>query len=193
MAQNNQAQKSIVETTASIEPVAVVYNIQSDDIQDYIYNYLTNVRQVDGVAAVRVSVVRDGNRNPELAIYAFFNQDSKDVFTAVRNIPQHLRAKMDMGGFKASDKLKKALNPVIKDLKLSGDPRNRLVYVKLDVFKVLGLMLAADPRRHWMQVTEVVKLKKKGSVTTVIKQNKFVSDRSDDYDKYSAIVERNEH
>jgi hypothetical protein len=192
MAQNNQVEKSIVETAVSIEPVAVVYNLENDAVENFVYNYLNQIKGVEGIAAARLAVVRDGNRNPELSLYVFIDQRSKEVFTSMQNVPEHLRRKMDVGGYRASEKLHKALLPIVREYKIVSDGRNKLVYVKLDVFKVLGLMLAADPRKHNLIVTEVLKLKKGRSVTTVIKSNRYVDKDDNRGDKYLDIIERHQ-
>lgn len=189
---NNQNQKSILETAVNIEPVAVVYNIENDAIENFVYNYLSNIKGVEGVSAVRLNVVRDGNRNPQLSLYAFFDQRSNDIFSNVNKVPEHLRRKMDLGGFRASDKLHKALLPIIREFKLISDGKERLVYTRLDVFKVLGLMLAADHRKHYLTVSEVMKMKKGRSVSTVIKSNKFVDKSDNEFDRFTNIIERNE-
>jgi transcriptional regulator of aromatic amino acid metabolism len=194
MAQNNQNQQnSIMDTAVSIDPVAVIYNIENDVVENFVYNYLNDIKQIDGVAAVRLNVVRDGNRNPQLSLYAFLDNRSKDVFSNMKNVPEHLRRKMDMGGFRATDKLNKALSPIVRETKIFTDPRNKVVYIKLDVFKVFGLMLAADRRAHYLTVSEVMKLKKQRSITTVIKSNKFIDKNDDDsFDRYSNIVQHHE-
>lgn len=188
--QNQYALKPLVETTVDIDPVAVVYNIQNEDIETFVYNFLTQAKGIQGVAAVRVHVVRDGSRNPELALYLFLHQDSKDVFSGLKNVPEHLRFKMDVGGLKASDKLFNALKPIVNEFKISAEPKQQLFYIKLDVFKVLGLMLAAEPRKHHITVSEVVKLKKKRSIVTVIKSNRFVDKHDDGFDRFSNIIDR---
>jgi hypothetical protein len=188
----NQIQNKLFETTVDIDPVAVVYNVQNDDIENFVYNYLTNARNIDGVAAVRVHVVRDGNKNPEVSLYLFLDMSSSDVFSNLKNVPEHLRNKMDVGGFRASEKLFNALKPIVKDFKLSADPKEKLVYTKLDIFKVLGLMLAAERGKHNIVVSEVVKLKKKRSILTVIKSNKFIDKDEASFDKYASIIESEE-
>lgn len=188
----NQTQNKLFETTVDIDPVAVVYNVQNDDIENFVYNYLTNARNIDGVAAVRVHVVRDGNKNPEVSLYLFLDMSSSDVFSNLKNVPEHLRNKMDVGGFRASEKLFNALKPIVKDFKLSAAPKEKLVYTKLDIFKVLGLMLAAERGKHNIVVSEVVKLKKKRSILTVIKSNKFIDKDEASFDKYASIIESEE-
>lgn len=191
MAQHNQTKNqetTIFDASVSIDPVAVVYNIENDTIENFLYNYLHDVKKIDGVHATRVHVTRDGNRNPELAFFVFFTESSKDIFTQTSNIPKHLRRKMDMGGFKASPALFEALKPMMSgEFKLAYNNQQRLVYVRLDVFKVLGLLLAAHPRRHYLTVTEVKKLKKGRSIATVIKSNNFV-DKSESFDKFESIM-----
>ena len=188
----NQTQNKLFETTVDIDPVAVVYNVQNDDIENFVYNYLTSARNIDGVAAVRVHVVRDGNKNPEVSLYLFMDMNSNDVFSNLKNVPEHLRSKMDIGGFRASEKLFNALKPIVKDFKLSADPKEKLVYTKLDIFKVLGLMLAAERGKHNIVISEVVKLKKKRSILTVIKSNKFIDKDEASFDKYASIIENEE-
>jgi hypothetical protein len=188
----NQIQNKLFETTVDIDPVAVVYNVQNDDIENFVYNYLTNARNIDGVAAVRVHVVRDGNKNPEVSLYLFLDMNSNDVSSNLKNVPEHLRNKMDVSGFRASEKLFNALKPIVKDFKLSADPKEKLVYTKLDIFKVLGLMLAADRGKHNIVVSEVVKLKKKRSILTVIKSNKFIDKEDASFDKFANIIESEE-
>lgn len=188
----NQTQNKLFETTVDIDPVAVVYNVQNDDIENFVYNYLTNARNIDGVAAVRVHVVRDGNKNPEVSLYLFLDMSSSDVFSNLKNVPEHLRNKMDVGGFRASEKLFNALKPIVKDFKLSADPKEKLVYTKLDIFKVLGLMLAADRSKHYIVISEVVKLKKKRSILTVVKSNKFIDKDEASFDKFASIIESEE-
>ena len=188
----NQTQNKLFETTVDIDPVAVVYNVQNDDIENFVYNYLTSARNIDGVAAVRVHVVRDGNKNPEVSLYLFLDMSSSDVFSNLKNVPEHLRNKLDVGGFRASEKLFNALKPIVKDFKLSADPKEKLVYTKLDIFKVLGLMLAAERGKHNIVISEVVKLKKKRSILTVIKSNKFIDKDEASFDKYASIIENEE-
>lgn len=188
----NQIQNKLFQTTTDIDPVAVVYNVQNEDIENFVFNYLSNARNIDGVAAVRVHVVRDGNKNPEVSLYLFLDMNSNDVFSNLKNIPEHLRSKMDVGGFRASEKLFNALKPIVKDFKLSADPKEKLVYIKLDIFKVLGLMLAAERGKHNVVVSEVVKLKKKRSILTVIKSNKFIDKDDASFDKFASIIENEE-
>lgn len=188
----NQIQNKLFQTTVDIDPVAVVYNVQNEDIENFVFNYLSNARNIDGVAAVRVHVVRDGNKNPEVSLYLFLDMNSNDVFSSLKNVPEHLRSKMDVGGFRASEKLFNALKPIVKDFKLSADPKEKLVYIKLDIFKVLGLMLAAERGKHNIVISEVVKLKKKRSILTVIKSNKFIDKDDASFDKFASIIENEE-
>lgn len=188
----NQIQNKLFQTTVDIDPVAVVYNVQNEDIENFVFNYLSNARNIDGVVAVRVHVVRDGNKNPEVSLYLFLDMNSNDVFSNLKNVPEHLRSKMDVGGFRASEKLFNALKPIVKDFKLSADPKEKLVYTKLDIFKVLGLMLAAERGKHNIVISEVVKLKKKRSILTVIKSNKFIDKDDASFDKFASIIENEE-
>jgi len=190
----NQVRKSITDTSVAIEPVAVVYNIENEAIENFVYNYLNTVHKIDGVAAVRLSVVRDGNRNPQVKAYAFFDQRSEDVFSNNSNqrVSEAIRRKMDMGGWKASEKMRKALVPICKDLKLQYDSGQKLVFIVLDIFKILALMLSSDRRNYQLTVTEVMKFKRGRSIMTVIKQDRHVDRNDDSFDRFASIIDRYE-
>jgi len=196
MSQNqnqNQGKKfGLLDRNADIEPIGVVYNVTGAAIEEFVYNYLTRLKEIDGVAAVRAHVIRDGSQRPEVTLYVFLQSNSKDVASNMGNIPDHIKKKMDEGSYRASEKLKKAMYPLCKELKIGVHPE-RLLYVKCDVFKTLGIMFAADPKVHSITIPEVVKLKKKNSIITVVKTNKFI-DKEDasSFDKFSQIIERME-
>jgi hypothetical protein len=197
MANNNnqsRAPRTIYDTTVDIEPVGVVYNIESDTIQQFLSEYFRDTQKIKGLLATRAIAVRDGNRNPEVKVYAFFDINSDEITSNIGTVPEHLRRKMDVGGFKASNKLYHALRPILKgkELKIYADLKTQSAYVELDIFRVLGLMLSVDPNRHHVTVAEVQRLKKKRAVLSVIKSSKFVADKGgSDFDKYTNIVSRN--
>lgn len=191
MATNNERKENgvnLLSTNTDVEPVGVIYNITGSAVEEFVQNYLQGLKNVDGVAAVRVSVVRDGAERPELALYVLLNSNSKDVVTNMNNIPRHIRNKMDVGSYRASDKLKQAMYPICKEFKI-GVHRQGVLYVKCDVFKALGMMLDAEPRIHTVNIPSVMRIKKNNSIITVIKANKFL-DRKDStgIDKFSQIV-----
>jgi hypothetical protein len=181
-------QNDLLSTSVDVEPVAVVYNLENTEIENFVVNYL-NSRGIDRVSASRLHVLREGNARPEASLYVFLSLDSADVMTDMKNVPEHLRHKMDVGGFRASDKLFNAVKPIVGEFKVHAQPREKVVYIKLNLFRTLGLMLAADSRKHQLVISEVSKLKKKTAVFTVIKSTKFIDkDSSAGYDRFSSII-----
>lgn len=181
-------QNDLLSTSVDVEPVAVVYNLENTEIENFVVNYL-NSRGIDRVSASRLHVLREGNARPEASLYVFLSLDSSDVMTDMKNVPEHLRHKMDVGGFRASDKLFNAVKPIVGEFKVHAQPREKVVYIKLNLFRTLGLMLAADSRKHQLVISEVSKLKKKTAVFTVIKSTKFIDkDSGTGYDRFSSII-----
>lgn len=180
-------EKTLERTTVKIDPVGVIYNVQKDDIESFVDNYLRNIKGIDTIG-VRAGAPRTGNRTPEVVVYAFFDQRSKDVVSKGGNIDSRLRDKIDFGGYHPTKQLADALKPLAKDYRL--ETRDRMVYVKLNVFRVLGLMLGANPQTHQLQVTEVMKLKHRGFIATVFKMDKFIGRDESSTDRLSSIIDR---
>lgn len=174
--QNQQV--SLTTTAVAIDPVAVVYNVFSSDIERFVEKYLEK-KSIAGVVGVRSRVVRDGNQRPEVELFAFFEMNSPEILTGMKDIAPHLRDMVETGGFRGTDTLNRALRPIVSnDVKFIPKSSQRVVYVKLNEFRVLGMMLAADPRFHNIAITDVRSIKKKQSMWTVFKSNRFV-DRED--------------
>lgn len=176
---------NLLDKTIDVNPVGVIYNVSGNDIKEFILNYLTALN-VDGVANAGINVLRDGASRPDVAFYVIIDSNSKDVTSNMQNIPQHLKKKMDVGGYRASERLKKALIPICGgDIKLNV--RDRYVVVKCNIFKVLALMFKAHPRMNTLAITEVAKFKG-DCCLTVVKGLKFVSADNDNNDKFSRIL-----
>jgi len=188
MSNGEQKKIGLLDRSVEVEPIGVIYNVMSEDIENFLFNYFRDLRKIDGVAAIRAVATRDGSAKPEMKVYAMFHMNSADVDSELKNVPEQLRRKMDSGNYRVSDKLKNALYSVTKEFKIGSDVRERIVYSECNIFKVLGLMFAVDNRIHAISIPEVVKLKKNKSILTVIKTNKFFSKDDDANDKYSSIV-----
>lgn len=177
-AQTQNQQVTLTTTTVAIDPVAVVYNVFSTDVERFVEKYLAG-KNIQGVVGVRSRVLRDGNQRPEVELFAFFEMNSPEILTGMKDIAPHLRDMVETGGFRATDTLARALRPIVnKEVKFIPKTSQRVVYVKLDEFRALGMMLAADPRFHNIAITDVKSIKKKQSAWTVFKSNRFV-DRED--------------
>ncbi len=174
----------LLDKAINVEPVGVVYNFKGNAIDEWVYNLLTNKFNIDGVEVVKTNVTRVG-KNPEVVVYVFIRPSSRNVKSNIARIPEHLRKRMDEGVYTADDHLRKALLPLCDKFKL-GTTRG-LVFCKLDIFKVLGAMLAVNPKQQTINILDINRMKK-DSVLTVMKSIKFVDENHDSSDKYSNII-----
>lgn len=185
----------VTDTLVDLAPVAVVFNLTNKAIEDFVYEYLAVEKKVDKFEAVRVIVDKTPQHGNIIQIYGFISPNSTDVKTNTIHVNSLISEKMDSTTFKTSGNLQSALSRVAKDTRLivphGKGKGSQPLAVRLDTFKVLSLMLAVDPYKHELQVTEV-KTMKKGSVCAVIKKDKFVDGTTEDRgDKYTNLVTRN--
>lgn len=183
----------VTNTVVDIEPSLVGFAIDNEEIQNFVMSYLGK-HNIDRLEASRVRVIRQGSHT-EAKVYAFISMKSTDVNSSNRKggngVHRHLQNKIDMGGFKVSEKLRKAVLPLVKgnDVQVRQDVRNNVVFVELDIFRVLGLMLDVNPQIHQLNIPKIDELKKGSSVINVIKSNRYIERGPRNIDKYSRIVE----
>lgn len=190
--ESKNLQTRVTDTVVDIEPSLVGFAIDNEEIQNFVMTYL-NKHGIDRLEASRVRIIRAGSRT-EAKVYAFISMKSTDVSRNGRKgggIHHHLQNKIDMGGVRVSDKLRKAVLPLVKgnDVSVRQDNRNNVVYVELDIFRVLGLMLNVNPQFHELNIPKIDELKKGSSVINVIKANRYIERGPRNIDKYSRIVE----
>lgn len=170
-------QNSLLSTSVDIDPVAVVYNVTNDIVEQFVSEYLVEAKGIQGIVGVRSSLVRSGQR-PEISVYVFLTMDSDDIKSQMRNVPKAIRNKMDVGGYRASDRLFDAMKALVGRNQFRVGVKGNMVYIKIDIFRALGMVLGATPNRHQITITEVQPLKKKRFVMSVLKSNKFL-DKAD--------------
>lgn len=190
----NAAQKPVVEnsilTTAfPMTPVAVGYNIESTEIENFVFDYLTKTRGIQGVATVRLKVGREGGK-PSASIFAFFDINSPDIYTGNNKIPSYLRNKIDMDNARVSDRLFNALKPLINrnKFKLHNRSHQGLAFIELDIFKVFGLATAIDPERHELIINEARQVKKNRAIISVMKVARAFEQGESILDRYDQIL-----
>lgn len=192
--QQNQQQQprrshSITKTTVDIEPVSVIYNLEEASIQDYLKVYFDQ-SGITSYSAARLQVRRQGT-NPLATLYVFFDGKSDDV-TPNRNrqqksgmIPQGILERMDNGGSSISKELRNAIRPLSNGnphVRTSNRNGQKIAYIEIDIFRVVGLMLSVDPKQHDLSITELKQLGK-SILLTVQKTKRFgrVGGKSDIY------------
>jgi len=180
----------LLKTNVQVEPVATVYNFTNRNINDFVYNLLTEKRKIDGVEAVKTIVVKDGQTNPKVDVYIFISLDSKDVKSSAEGVPEPLREKLADSTYQYSDNLKSALWSICRRIDPSIETRENILMVKADIFKIIGLMLAADPKRFDVGVVEAIRLKKDNSIISVMKKAKFTLADEGAADKYDNLIHK---
>ena len=151
---NFEKKYSILDSTVDIEPSGVIYSIKGSTIEEFVEEYLSK-KNVDGVSEVKVRVRAEGKTRPEVAIYLFMSQDSKCISSQMQNVPPMLRNKVDSKvNMKLSEDFKKILYPLCGNEIKSGKADNREYYVKLDIFRAVGVMFSVDPRRHSLVISD---------------------------------------
>ena len=154
MANAENKNYSILDRTVDIEPSGVMYTIKGSNVEEFVEEYLRK-KNVDGVSEVKVRVRSEGKTRPEVAIYLFMRQDSNLISSQMSNVPPMLRNKVDVKvNMNLSEDFRKILYPLCGNDIKSGKAENREYYVKLDIFRAVGMMFAVDPRRHGLVISD---------------------------------------
>lgn len=173
MNNNPQTRQSILDTNVAIEPVGVIYNIKGSVIEDFVLNYLEK-KGISGVTEIRAVVTREGQSRPEVALYGFIDQSSPAIISKTDKIPDILKGKLDKVDISLSPDFKKVLIPLCGNEINSGRLEGRECYVKFDIFRVIGLMLAADYRRHRIIIADAKQISGgRECIISVTKQESF--------------------
>lgn len=154
MSNTENRKYSILDRTVDIEPSGVIYSIKGSTIEEFVEEYLSK-KNVDGVTEVKVRVRSEGKTRPEVAIYLFMNQDSKCISSEMHNVPAMLRNKVDSKvNMKLTDDFRKILYPLCGNDIKSGKAENREYYIKLNIFRAVGLMFSVNPNRHHLVISD---------------------------------------
>ena len=187
---NNQPKntQSIVDTAVGIEPIGVMFNLKGSDIANFVGDYFDK-KGITGVTDVRAMVTREGQTRPEVVLYAFVDQSSPFIVSKMDKIPAILKNKVDKVDIGISQDFRRVLTPLCGNDIISGKTDGRECYVKLDLFRALGLMLSADFRRHRLVVTDAKQISGgRDCIISVTKQEAF-SQSVDPSDKRGRQIE----
>lgn len=182
----NAKANSLLDKNVSVEPTGVIYNLRGSHVEDFAESYLVK-RNIEGVEKVSVVAKREGPNRPELAVYLFIDSRSKFINSSAKEIPVNLRNKLDHIHIELSEDLKKVLYPLCgKEIKC-GKTERGMCYVRLDIFRILALMLAVDHTQHNINIPSVTTIPQSNEpIFNVIKElkyrNKNGSNKADFYD-----------
>lgn len=183
-----KTKETLLDTNIDVQPSGVFYNVTNDLIETFVEQYFTT-QNVDGVSAVKVQVRTEGKTNPYVAIYAFVNQNSSGIISDIASIPPMLRGKVDKYNVRLSDDFKKILFPLCGSEIESGKADGKEYFVKLNIFRVVGMMLSVDPNKHSLVITDAQRLPKGGSVISVMKSEKYNYGGNNNGDKYARQID----
>lgn len=179
---------TLLDTNISIDPSGVIYNIDNTTIEDFVGEYLSRMN-VNGIAKVKLLVKNEGKTNPNVAIYLFMNQNSDSIISDINSVPPQLRNKVDKYNVRISDEFKKIIYPLCGSNIESGKAEGKEYFVKLNIFRVVGLMLAAEPNKHSLVITDAKRLTNNSSVISVVKSENYSYSTGNSGDKYARQID----
>lgn len=180
--------RNILDKAVDIEPTGVMYDIKGSIIESFVEEYLAR-QNVDGVDRVCIKIQNDGYTNPRVALYLFMNANSSMLASSAVNVPSALKNKMDKINIRLKDELKKILYPICGSEIEAGNKDDRICYVRLNIFRVLGLMLKADVATHQI-VIPAARREGRESIVSVIKQIRYTGNKNTNGgDKYARMID----
>lgn len=187
---NNNKRNSLLETTVDLEPAGVIYNISKSTIENFVKNYLTQTKNIDGVKAVCAVATKKPQPGYVIDVYAFFDSNSKDIIpkAGMKTTRSFLTEQMSMSSYRTSDNLQRALGKIARNTNLMtiSKERNSDLACRLDTYKILCLMLLVDQYNQELDIWEVKPIGGKGDfLTTVFKLETMPKNMGKNGDKYS--------
>lgn len=189
-ARNERRQLKLTDALVDVQPVGIVYNLTKQVIEDFVYNYLANTKGIDKFEAVRADVRKTPQFGLVIDVFGFISPSSSHVISKSMRVESIIKEQMDSSSFKTSSELQAALSKVAKDTRLLRTGKGNPLAVRLDTYKILSLMLAVDPYKHELAITEVKQMKRGNFVATVVKQETYPKSEERGGDKYSDLVRR---
>ena len=187
--QKNAENTNLLAKNVDIEPTGVIYNLRTSMIEEFVEDYLTR-QNVDGIAAVEVAVEEGGKSNPYVSIYLFLKPDCKQIISDIDKVPSMLRNKVDKINVRLSDGLKKILSPLTGPEFKSGKIQSREYFVQLNIFRVIGLMFAAQPNKHKLVISDAKNIPSaRDAIISVVKSEKTLYNNTPN-NKYRRAVEQ---
>lgn len=194
---NENKKYTILDRVVDVEPSGVIYTIKGSTVEEFVEEYLSR-KGVDGVSEVKVHVRSEGRNRPDIALYLFMDQNSKYITSQMSNVPPMLRNKVDTKvNMSLSDNFRQILYPLCGNNIQSGKAENREYYVKLDIFRAVGMMFAVNASRHALVISDVKSIPGgRDCVISVIKNETFSgfsSGNADNYSRQIDYIEKNRH
>lgn len=164
----------------NLEPNYIGWKLTSDDVEAYVTEYLEK-QGIKGVLSSTLMVNKEGNSaNVGVSFYVFFDMASDDIQRPKANIPAHMLKKVGKANFYPSQKLQKAITPLVPwsdngpdiNIRMHEEKKTKMLYIKCNIFKVLSSMLNAPTKHYQINIMKAENEKRGKAVLTVIKSVK---------------------
>lgn len=167
-----QNKNELLNKAVELDPIGLIYSITATECEDF----LTGLFNKQGIDVYTKVAVSGNEKRPEVMCGVFINKNSKHIKSNSNNnnVADFLKKKMDSGLYYPDQQLSQLLKPLTKEVKLHI--QGNQVVCLLDIFRVLGLMLMVDPRKHSINITEAKRIKSESVMIvwkTIKQQNSF--------------------
>lgn len=162
----------LLNKAVDLDPIGLIYSITASECEEF----LTGLFAKQGIDVYSKVAVSGNEKRPEVMCGIFISKNSKHIKSSSNNnnVADFLKKKLDSGLYYPDQQLSQLLKPLTKEVKLHI--QGNQVVCLLDIFRVLGLMLMVDPRRHAINITEAKRIKSESVMIvwkTIKQQNDF--------------------
>lgn len=175
----NTRNNSIYDNSIGLEPIAVVYNLSTNQVEEYTFKFLTEKLGVTGVKDVCVYIKKNQEGRLQVEPYVVLDPRQCDGIQQNRaNINPILASKLETGMYTISEELTKQLQLLTSKVtpkRISGN----LVSIKLDIFIILAAMLSVKQKSYRLSIEELKESGNGSGNMIVYKLKNFVSDKGD--------------
>jgi len=187
---NENKKYSVLDKIVEVEPTGVIYSVKGSTIEEFVMEYL-NRKNITGVSDARIRVRSEGRNRPEVVMYLFMDQNSRFISSEIQNVPAMLRNKVDTkGNLRITEEFREVLIPLCGKGDIQSGKIDREYFVRLDIFRVIGMMFAANPNYHHIAITDAMAYPDgRDSIISVIKNMKSVGYTSNNTDKRSHQID----
>lgn len=175
-----RASSDLVSTNVNINPVGAVFNITSNLVEDFMFDYLRKQRGLTSVIKVICSS-RPSRGVTRIHVHVALDLNNDEVISNMKDVAEDIRRRMRGSNFTPGEKVQKVLGPLIQDgiIEMETRARDNFGIVEIDTFRVLGLMLDVDHNKHRISIPDVHGTDGKNKfIFTAIKREKFVDRNS---------------
>lgn len=190
--------KNIMDNLIGQKPSMVAWRLSTRDIEDFIFNYLTEAG-IRGVKRPAVLIDKEGtNSNIGVSAFAFFSVNSEDVIDNGRDVENSIiREYVAATRYKPTKKLREVLSPIACYDKQNqeyntnlqeADRQAHVLFIRLDVIRILSSMLCAPRNQYQIAVMQAINTGRGEGQLYVAKQENYGGSGNSENDLYRDIA-----